>query len=262
MAALSDYAENKILDHVLGTAAWTMPANIYVALHTAAPDEDAIPTNEVTAGWYARKQPATGWNTADTVTPANGSTNNGLIQWDVVSANITITHVSLWDALSGGNMLWYIALPASGKLVVAGTQPEIADTNLNVTIGGALSNFAIPKMIDHLLGTTSWTMITTQHLALYTDNPTAADSGTEASGGGYARLPIGFDAAVSGLSDNTSLEDFGTASADIGTVTHFGIRDALTFGNLLVFGAWDTSYIVDNGDEYKVLATALDISAL
>lgn len=158
-------------------------------------------------------------------------------------------------------MLWYIALPSS-KLFGVGSDPEIKDTILNVTIGGALSNFAIPKMIDHLLGTTTWTMITTQHLALYTSNPTAADSGTEATGGGYARQPTAFDAGVGGLSDNTSIEDFGTATADLGAISHFGIRDALMTGDLLVFGAWDSTLTVDNGDTYKLLAGLLDLSGL
>ena len=37
MAAMSDYLERKLLDHTLGTAAYTHPSQAYLALHTADP---------------------------------------------------------------------------------------------------------------------------------------------------------------------------------------------------------------------------------
>jgi hypothetical protein len=39
--SISNYAENKILEHTTGEAAWTMPTNVYVKLHTGDPGEDA-----------------------------------------------------------------------------------------------------------------------------------------------------------------------------------------------------------------------------
>ena len=40
MSALSDYAENKILDHLLGTSAYTFPSQAYLGLSTASLADD------------------------------------------------------------------------------------------------------------------------------------------------------------------------------------------------------------------------------
>lgn len=256
MSALSDYAENKVVDHILGTGTpWSMPT-VYVSLHTAAPTEDGVTSNEVTGGWYARQQPATGWNAATT----SGATNNGAITWSTITGSgVTVTHVGLYDALTGGNLLWYKAASATYGV---GSVPTIPDAGMTVSAGGALSNYLIPKIIDHLLGTTLFTSPANVYLAMYTTNPTAADSGTEVSGGGYARQLITFDAGAAGDAGNEFEEDFGTATANLGTISHFGLRDTLTLGNLLIFGAWDTAKAVNNGDIYKVLDDTLTINAL
>ena len=39
--SISNYAENKILEHTTGTTAWTMPTDVYVKLHTGDPGEAA-----------------------------------------------------------------------------------------------------------------------------------------------------------------------------------------------------------------------------
>lgn len=79
------------------------------------------------------------------------------------------------------------------------------------------------------------------YIALYTADPTAVDTGTEVSGGGYARQSVAFTAPVEvgGASqiENTADIQFPIASADWGNITHIGIRDALTDGNLLYHGA-------------------------
>jgi hypothetical protein len=55
MAALSDYAENKLLDHVLGTASFTMPTQCYLALYTTATDDAAGGTEVTNANAYVRQ---------------------------------------------------------------------------------------------------------------------------------------------------------------------------------------------------------------
>jgi hypothetical protein len=52
---LSDYLENKLLDHFLATAAYTAPSNVYVALMTVAEDDTGTAGTEVTGGSYARQ---------------------------------------------------------------------------------------------------------------------------------------------------------------------------------------------------------------
>lgn len=111
MAALSNYLENELMDHVMMKGAYTPPSNIYVALSTANPTDDASGLAEPSGGAYARVSTAAGtWNVASAGLIDNASE----IAFAEATANWgTITHVALFDALTGGNMLWHGALAAS-----------------------------------------------------------------------------------------------------------------------------------------------------
>lgn len=74
----------------------------------------------------------------------------------------------------------------------------------------------------------------TTYLALFTDNPTAAGTGTEATGGSYARQALTFDAASGGVIANSGTLSF-TVNAE--TYTHYAIYDAVSGGNMLDYGA-------------------------
>lgn len=263
MSALSDYSENKINDMILGITDWTIPASVYVALHDGVPDEDASPSNEVVAAWYARKQPTLGWNAADTVTPANGATNNGPITFPIITGSpVTLSHVSIWDALSGGNMLWYIAFDSPRPFAI-GSEPSILDQALQITAGGAYSNYAIPKLIDHLLGLTAYPFVSgNKYLALANTSLTAANiTANEVQAASYARELAAFTASVNGQSPNTDLEDFGTAAENWGNIAHFGVYDALTVGNLICFGALTEAFDVNQNDTASVPAGNIIIEA-
>jgi len=94
----------------------------------------------------------------------------------------------------------------------------------------ALSDYLENKLLDHALGTAAYTMPTV-YVALYTSDPTDADTGTEVSGGGYARQTVTFNAASGGSASNAGDITFPQATADWGTITHIGLRDAATGGN-------------------------------
>lgn len=132
----------------------------------------------------------------------------------------------------------------------------------------ALSNYleaALLNLIfnkDALTGPSVW-------IALYTDDPTDAGSGTEVTGGSYTRVRI-YDngsgapdftiAAVDGVGykvQNDNDVTFPTATAAWGTVTHFGLLDASTAGNLLMHGALDYSKTVGIGDVFQADAGEL-----
>ena len=123
-----------------------------------------------------------------------------------------------------------------------------------------ISNYLENEILDHTLGTASYTMPTTVYIALYTSDPTDADSGSEVSGGSYARQSAAFDVAAAGATQNSADITFPQATADWGTVTHIGIRDAATIGNLLWHGPLSQSKTVNNGDTFKINAGDLDIS--
>lgn len=122
MGAMSDYLENKLIDHVFRATSFTAPASIYIALFTAAPSDSGGGT-EVTGGSYARVNlaPSTSnWaNTQNSGTTASSGTsgttsNSSTITFPSPTANWgTITHMAAFDASSAGNMLFWAALTAS-----------------------------------------------------------------------------------------------------------------------------------------------------
>lgn len=105
MTAISDFLENELLDHSLGTGAYTSPSgSVYCALFERDPGDAPTATDEVTGGSYAR-QIAT-FNAA-----ASGSaTNDSDIDFTGMPAT-TVTHVALFDTdTSVNNMLYAGAL--------------------------------------------------------------------------------------------------------------------------------------------------------
>ena len=109
--AMSDYLEAKLLNLTLRATAYTAPAAVYVALHTADPT-DAATATEVSGNGYARKQATFG---APVTNGANQECSNSQeVIFDVATASWgTITHASIWDAVSAGNMLYSTALSAN-----------------------------------------------------------------------------------------------------------------------------------------------------
>ena len=123
-----------------------------------------------------------------------------------------------------------------------------------------ISNYLENELYDHILRNLAYTSPTTVYVALYTDDPTDGDSGTEVTGGSYARQSVAFGAPADGAGDNSSDITFPTASASWGTVTHIGLRDAVSGGNLLLHSALTASKAVGNGDTFKINAGDLDVS--
>jgi hypothetical protein len=124
----------------------------------------------------------------------------------------------------------------------------------------AASNYLENKLIDHSLGTTSFTAPSTVYVALFTSDPTDAGTGTEVSGGGYARQSATFAAASSGSASTDATVTFPTATGNFGTVTHVAIFDAVTTGNMLFHGAVTTSKTIETGDTFQISTGNLTIS--
>lgn len=104
-------------------------------------------------------------------------------------------------------------------------------------------------------------------VALYTAAPSDSGGGTEVTGGAYARKvhdPADANwsdtSGTDGHTDNATAITFVTATASWGTVTHIGIFDKLTGGNLLFHGALTASKAVGNGDTFKFNANDLDLT--
>lgn len=123
----------------------------------------------------------------------------------------------------------------------------------------SFSNYLETKVLDHVFGGTAYTAPTTLYLALFTSNPDEDGSGTEVSGGAYARQTVAFN--ISGnTASNTAAIEYATATASYGTVSHVGIYDALTSGNLIAYAALTSSKTIDTGDVFRVPTGDLDIT--
>lgn len=122
------------------------------------------------------------------------------------------------------------------------------------------SNYLENAMINAVLRNTTYTSPATVYLALYTTDPTEADTGTEVSGGSYARQSVAFSAPSDGATSNSGDITFPTATANWGTITHVGLRDASSGGNLLYYAALAASKTVNSNDVFKVLTGDLDVA--
>jgi hypothetical protein len=124
----------------------------------------------------------------------------------------------------------------------------------------AISNYLENALINVTLRATSYTAPTTVYVALFLNDPTDAGSGTECSGTAYARQSATFGAPSNGASSTNADVQFPQAGNSWGTVTHFGIYDALTTGNLLYHGALTTSKVIDTGDVFKIASGSLTVT--
>lgn len=124
----SDYLENQILDHVLGGGDYTRPATVYVALYTVAPTDSGGGT-EVSGGSYARvavTNNATNWPAASGGSKANGTA----IAFPEATADWgTVLAWGIFDAASGGNLLYYGTL-AANKTISTGDTASFAASDL------------------------------------------------------------------------------------------------------------------------------------
>ena len=123
-----------------------------------------------------------------------------------------------------------------------------------------LSNHLENALINATLRNTSYTSPATVYAALFTTDPTDAGSGTEVTGGAYARTAITFGSPSNGVTTNSADVTFPTCTAAWGTVTHMGIYDASTSGNLLYHTPLDASKTVDSGDIFKISSGNLSVT--
>ena len=125
-------------------------------------------------------------------------------------------------------------------------------------MAGNLSDYLENKLIDHFLGTGAYTMPTTIYVGLYTVVPTDAGGGTQVTGGSYARQLATFSASSGGATSNTTNIDFTGMPA--ATTVAICIFDAITSGNLLLWGTLTTNKTTDAGDTLRIATGDLDIS--
>jgi hypothetical protein len=124
----------------------------------------------------------------------------------------------------------------------------------------AFTTFLQNELLDHAFRNAAYTAPATVYVGLYTSATGVGGTGTEVSGGSYARQSMAFDAAASGTMDNTSAVEFPTASASWGTITHTAVLDASSGGNMLAQTALTASKAIASGDVFRFQAGEFDIT--
>ena len=138
------------------------------------------------------------------------------------------------------------------------------------------SDYLENKIIDHIFRGRSFTAPAALYVSLHTADPTDAAGGAEVSGNNYSRAQLnpsdtnwaatqgGTPAAASsgtgGQTSNKGTITFATPSGSWGLVTHFGIWDASTSGNLLVHGALTVSKTINASDAVTFPVDALTVT--
>ena len=134
--ALTDYAENKVIDALIRGQTLGAPATWYVALYTACPT-DSTGGTEVTGGSYARVAVTAGltqWagtqsagSTAASSGTGGTTSNNATVTFPAPTANWGVVLCwGLTDASSGGNIWIYSTLTTSKTINNGDAAPSFA----------------------------------------------------------------------------------------------------------------------------------------
>jgi hypothetical protein len=123
----------------------------------------------------------------------------------------------------------------------------------------SFTNHLETELLDFAFTTGTATRPTAWYVALFTATPNDAGGGTEVSGSAYARQSVAF--SVSGnTATNSGAVEYPTSTGSYGTVSHVGVFDASTGGNLLAYSALNVSKAIATGDVFRIPAGDLDIT--
>lgn len=253
MASLTQYAQKKLLDHTLGGDAFSIPTT-HLALFRASPGETGSLVSEVSGGDYARV--ALSGKLTATVLATGLMASSAAISFPTPTADWgTVTHLAVCDASSAGNVLLHIPLTQaivqnSGGVAIEFIAGAFEISALATDISD-MTRYLAKKWLDHVLGIAAFTQPSDVYLGLFSDDPTASGTLTsEVATGAYARQIItdvigatDLATGIATLEDDIAFPDPTAAY----TVTHYGIMDALTSGNMLFRRARSSTLSVASG---------------
>lgn len=125
----------------------------------------------------------------------------------------------------------------------------------------SFSNTFETRVLTWVFTTDSATRPTAWYMALFTSNPADDASGTEVSTSGTAYVRQSATFTVSGdTASNSAAIEFPTATASFGTVSHVGVFDASTGGNLIAYAALSASKAIDTGDVFRIPSGDFDVT--
>lgn len=116
------------------------------------------------------------------------------------------------------------------------------------------------ELLDHALRNATWSPPATVYLALYTTAPGESTSGTEVSGGSYARQAVTLGVASGGQVQNSGLITFPTASAGWGTIAGAALVDTSVGACNILYYLDGLSQVVNTNDIVSVAIAALTVT--
>ena len=123
----------------------------------------------------------------------------------------------------------------------------------------SFTNFLETEILDHVFAGAAYTAPSQHYLGLFTAAPGEAGGGTELSGSAYVRKAVDFSTSGATTSNDAAIE-FPTATGSWGTVTHVGVFDAASSGNLMAYATLSSSKAIATGDVFRVPSGDLDIT--
>ncbi len=123
----------------------------------------------------------------------------------------------------------------------------------------SFTNFLETEILDHVFAGAAYSAPSTHYLGLFTSAPGETGGGTELSGSAYVRKAVAFTTSGNTTSNNAAVE-FPTATGSWGTVTHVGVFDASSSGNLMAYATLSSSKAIATGDVFRVPSGDLDIT--
>jgi len=264
--SLSDYAENKILDHVLKTTVYTAATSLYVGLSATTINDATVGADmtvaEAALDSYARI-PCDTWD--DVATTDRATENSQVITFPEAGGDWgTIIDWFVADHLTTGNIICYGTFTTE-KAVGTGDNASIATGGIDVSVdAGGMSDYCASVILNHIFKTEVYTAATSLYVGLTTgtiDDDTTGGDVVEEAAGAYARKDCDtWVAAAAGASKNTAAITFAKATGSWGTVTDFFIADHLTTGNMLFYEVADASKLVGTNDTVQFDAESFDIT--
>lgn len=126
----------------------------------------------------------------------------------------------------------------------------------------SLTNTFETTTLTFLLTTGAVTRPTVWYVGLFTSDPTdTGTAGTEVSGFGYARTAVTFTVTGDTATNAAAVEFPAASGGNFGTVTHVGVMDASTGGNMIVHSALAVAKAINDGDVFRIPTGDLDITA-
>lgn len=187
-----------------------------------------------------------------------------IIQGAVSGATAVIDSVTLSSGTwAGGDAAGYFRVTGvtgsfQSETLNVGANTDVAAVD-GVLIGG-ISDYLAHKLLDLVFSGTAYTAPTI-YTGFSTSFPGDDGTGITEPADNYARAwAANWSAASAGATDNDDNIDFAAPSGDWGVISWLTLMDALTAGNLLIFGKMNPSQNPGNGDTVRLEAGDFDIS--